>query len=283
MPPFAALPDHAIVGLGGPDATAFAHAQFANDVVGLPAGKWQWNAWLTPKGRVVAVFALIKRNDDDLLLIAPDYRDDSIVLALRRFVFRRKVSIDLRVDLHAGGVFAPPGQARCAQIDDQGGAIELDYGGSGAARTLRIAGDAVQEADGFEQRWRTCDLRHGLVRLDQSQREQWTPQQLALERLQAFSVRKGCYPGQEIVARTHFLGKAKRSLVLFQSDAPVAAGADVRAQDQASGTVVSAADGDAHLAVAVLPLERAPGPLQAGAVPLREIALLDGLERPVGT
>ena len=60
-------------------------------------------------------------------------------------------------------------------------------------------------------------MRHGLPRLPASQREQWTPQQLALDRLAAYSVKKGCYPGQEIVARTHFLGKAKRSLQCFSA------------------------------------------------------------------
>ena len=60
------------------------------------------------------------------------------------------------------------------------------------------------------------DLEHGLPRLPASQAEHWTPQQLSLERLGAFSVKKGCYPGQEIVARTHFLGKAKRGLALLE-------------------------------------------------------------------
>ena len=72
--PVFSLPDHALVTLEGPDAVAFAHAQFANDVAALAPGCWQWNAWLTPKGRVIAVFALItirgfkiaKRATDDL-------------------------------------------------------------------------------------------------------------------------------------------------------------------------------------------------------------------------
>ena len=63
---------------------------------------------------------------------------------------------------------------------------------------------------------------------------------LSLERLRAFSVKKGCYPGQEIVARTHFLGQAKRGLVLFEADAPVAVGSEVRDGERVLGTVVSA-------------------------------------------
>ncbi|HLM52486.1 MAG TPA: folate-binding protein [Pseudoxanthomonas sp.] len=278
-PAFAALPDHAVVSLSGADATAFAHAQFANDVARLAAGQWQWNAWLTPKGRVIATFALIKRSETELLLIVPDYRDDSLALSLQRFVFRRKVRIETRADLYPSGTFAAPLRAHFAQVEDRGDEIELDYGGSAEKRTLRIAGAAAPQTDGFAGRWRASDLRHGLVRLDESQREQWTPQQLALERLHAFSVKKGCYPGQEIVARTHFLGKAKRSLALLESDAPLAAGAEVCADDRGIGTVVSVAN-DGHLAAAVLPLEREAVALTTGAASLREIPLLDGLERP---
>ena len=53
---FFALDGHGVLALDGPDAAVFAQSQFANDVLALPAGQWQWNAWLTPKGRVLAVF-----------------------------------------------------------------------------------------------------------------------------------------------------------------------------------------------------------------------------------
>ncbi|HZF99229.1 MAG TPA: folate-binding protein [Pseudoxanthomonas sp.] len=267
--------------MSGADAVAFAHAQFANDVARLGAGQWQWNAWLTPKGRVTATFALIKRGETDLLLIVPDYRHDSLAISLQRFIFRRKVRIEARADLCPSGTFAAPFRAYSVRIDDRGEEIELDYGGSAERRTLRIAGAAAPQTDGFVERWRASDLRHGLVRLDPSQREQWTPQQLALERLHAFSVRKGCYPGQEIVARTHFLGKAKRSLALLESDTPIVAGAEVCAEGWTIGTVVSVANGG-HLAAAVLPLEREAMALTTGPASLREIAVLDGLERPGG-
>ena len=99
---------------------------------------------------------------------------------------------------------------------------------------------------------------------------------LSLDRLQAFSVKKGCYPGQEIVARTHFLGQAKRGLVLFEADAPVAVGGDVRDGERVLGSVVSAAG---QLALAVLPLDRESNALRVGDAALRERPLLGGLAR----
>ena len=89
-------------------------------------------------------------------------------------------------------------------------------------------------------------------------------------------MKKGCYPGQEIVARTHFLGQAKRGLVLLESDALIDVGAEVIGDGQAIGTVVSAMDG---LALAVLPLGREVDGLTAGGAVVRERPLLGGLAR----
>ena len=122
---------------------------------------------------------------------------------------------------------------------------------------------------------RKHDLRHGLPRLPESQREQWTPQQLSLDRLDAYSVRKGCYPGQEIVARTHFLGKAKRTLVLFESDAPLAPGSAVGDGARDIGEIICAQAGVPALALAVMPLEREPRALAAEGSARQEIPLLD--------
>jgi tRNA-modifying protein YgfZ len=277
-PLFFAVPDHAVVLLDGPDATAFAQAQFANDVVALAPGHWHWNAWLTPKGRVIALFALIKETDEKVLLVLPDYPAEQLVGQLQRFVFRRKLKIAARPDLPVTGAFCAPVSARNAQIGVVNDALELDLGADGGPRTLRVGGAMVASDDELAQRWRAFDLGHGLPRLAPAQREQWTPQQLSLDRLQAYSVKKGCYPGQEIVARTHFLGKAKRGLVLFQAGTPLPADAQVNDGDRDIGQIVSTA-ADGIIALAVLPLDREPLPLTCNDVGLREIPLQNGLAR----
>jgi hypothetical protein len=278
--PWFALSDHAVIALEGPDATAFAQAQFANEVVALASGYWQWNTWLTPKGRVIALFALLKLEQDRILLLSPDADADGLVSQLQRFVFRRKLKIATRDDLQISGAFREPDSARNARIGIEGDSIEIDYGDGDQGRTLRIAParEWPEHADA-RAHWKAFDLLHGLPRLPAEQREQWTPQQLSLERLQAFSVKKGCYPGQEIVARTHFLGKAKRGLVLFEASAAVAPGAEVADATRAVGSVVSASDSERHVALAVLSLEREVGVLNAGDIGLRELPLIDGLQR----
>jgi folate-binding protein YgfZ len=276
---FFAVPDYAAVALEGVDATAFAHAQFANDVTGLAPGHWHWNAWLTPKGRVIAVFALLKLAEDRLLLILLDHPADEFATQLRRFVFRRKLKIETLPDWHVSGALIEPEIASGAQIAQKDDGIELDFSGHGGARCLRIAASSTAPEPSSTQEWAAYDLRHGLPRLSAAQREQWTPQQLSLDRLQAYSVKKGCYPGQEIVARTHFLGKAKRGLALFEADTTVLPGAPVSDGSRDIGEIVSALPGDTPLALAVLPLDRPPGALNAGAIPLQEVALQGGLAR----
>lgn len=98
---------------------------------------------------------------------------------------------------------------------------------------------------------------------------------LSLNRLNAYSLKKGCYPGQEIVARTHYLGQAKRGLVRIAGDG-MHAGAEVRAGDRLLGTVVSCVDTEA---LAVLSTERPDAGWECGGQPCSELILLDGLSR----
>ncbi|WP_313139690.1 folate-binding protein [Stenotrophomonas sp.] len=277
------LPGHQLVSLQGGDAAAFAHAQFSSDVTALPLLHWQWSAWLNAKGRTLAVFQLLRLAEDHIMLVLADGDADAIASQLQRFVFRRKVKVQVRADLAVTGAFTALEAASGAAIAlAEGADWELDLGSDALPRTLRIgapdaaATEADAAADTFALAWRQADLRFGLPRLDASQREVWTPQQLGLDRLNGYSVKKGCYPGQEIVARTHFLGKAKRAVQLLHTAAAAQAGDTVQQDGAALGTLASVA---ADLALAVLPLETSDGELQVGGVAAQRVPLLDGLAR----
>ena len=276
-----ALPDQHVLTLCGRDATAFAQAQFMNEVAALAPGHWQWNGWLTPKGRVVVLFALLKLDTETLWLLLPDADPAAFAIQLQRFVFRSKVVIAARADLPVSGTFAMPMHAVGSSFaGDAVTWVELDFAGEGGERTLRIGGNAASQSPGEMGHWAAFDLAHGLPRLSESQSAQWTPQQLSLDRLRAYSVKKGCYPGQEIVARTHFLGQAKRGLALFDAAEAIAVGSEVRDGERALGPVVSAASGsEGHCLLAVLPLEREAAALHVDGIALRERALLGGLGR----
>jgi folate-binding protein YgfZ len=270
------LPGHAVLAIAGRDATAFAQAQFMNDVAALPDGHWQWNGWLTPKGRVIALFALLRFDAEKFWLVLPDVLSRDLAAKLQRYVFRSKVTLE-PMDMCSVGSFDAPYKATGASFAVfEEGEVELDMGGEGGPRRLQISYVPAPENEEAAARWNAADLAHGLPRLQGDQAGTWTPQQLSLERLRAFSVKKGCYPGQEIVARTHFLGQVKRGLALFTSAAPIEAGSEVRAGERAIGSIVCTA-GDS--ALAVMPLDAGDGPFSTGNRPCTRLPLLAGLAR----
>lgn len=282
--PVFALAGQRLLVLEGPDAVRFAHAQFMSDVAGLADGRWQWSGWLAPKGRVLALFALLRLDAQRVWLLLPDADPEALATRLRGFLFRSKVTIATRGDLAVSGAFVADAQAGGASIAMRDAdSVALDFGGDGGDRTLSItpAGTSIVEAGTVDtagnDAWRAFDLAHGLPRLGDEQVDRWTPQQLSLDRLRAYSVKKGCYPGQEIVARTHFLGQAKRGLVLLEGDSPLAPGGAVRAGETASGSVICTAG---SLALAVLPMERdAEAPITVDGAIVRPRPLQGGLER----
>jgi hypothetical protein len=210
--PFA-LPDVEVVCLEGIDALAFAQAQFASDVRELVIGRWAWSCWLNAQGRVIAVFALLRPSETQWLLVLPGVRGDEICTRLRRFVLRSKLSIS-RPGLLASGTFgsaAAPLAAAGGVLLAHDGGWELALGGAGDRR-LQLATQVVAPDAGLRERWRATDVLDAIPWLEGLAVEAWIPQALALQRLAAFSTRKGCYPGQEIVARTHFLGRNRRAL-----------------------------------------------------------------------
>ncbi len=290
-----ALAGHGLLALRGPDAVRFAHAQFMSDVTALPDGHWHWSGWLTPKGRVLALFALLRLDPQQLWLVLPDAGAGALADQLRRFVFRSKVAIEARPDLAVAGAFAADAQARGAVLAMRDAeSVALDMGGDGGPRSLVIAAatsaataagspetPAAADADAAGA-WRAFDLAHGLPRLDGSQVDRWTPQQLSLDRLRAYSVKKGCYPGQEIVARTHFLGQAKRGLRLLETAVPAAPGDAVLGIDGApAGEVVCTAPlpGGRHLVQVVAPLDAPADALSLHGHPAAPRTFQGGLAR----
>lgn len=271
------LPGHSILALQGVDAVAFAQGQFMNDVAALSDGMWQWNGWLTPKGRVIALFALLRLDAQTLWLLLPDIATTEIVPLLQRYVFRSKVVLK-GTNSSLAASFCAPLQAKGAAFtvleDDR---FELDMSGEGGPRRLLIGTAPVPQDLEAAGRWLQADVAHGLPRLPASQREQWTPQQLSLDRLRAFSVKKGCYPGQEIVARTHFLGQVKRGLSLYEAASSLVVGDDIVAnEDRSIGKIICTAG---SLALAVVPLNAPTEGLNSAGGTLKTMPLLGGLAR----
>lgn len=257
------LLESAVLELSGSDASHFAHNQLMSDVAALSDGGWQWSGWLSPKGRLVAFFACIRVDAQTLLLWLPAGGADELAARLQRFVFRSKVKLDADSGWQAVACFgepATPGE----------GDLRLDLPGDAAepSRQLLLTRQPHGEAVDAELvgRWRRADLRLGVPYISPglANSEQFVPQWLSLQRLDAFDLKKGCYPGQEIVARMHYLGQSKRAAyrLIGQGEPPAPMTRVVDTAGSTAGEVVWAqTDDNGWSALAVLATDRTSGSL----------------------
>lgn len=181
----------------GPDALAFAQSQFSNNVAALADGRWQFNAWLDAQGRVRALFHLARLDDQRLLLLLRGGRASTIVEELRRYVFRSRVVLSA----HATRPTSRGGAMPMFAVECANNTITLGCGDHG----MCIGG-------GDDDDWHLPQLREGWPWLPAGSSTTWLPPALSLYRLSAVALDKGCYPGQEIVARLHYRGGHKRHL-----------------------------------------------------------------------
>lgn len=222
-----ALPHFGVVKLIGVDAAGFGHSQFANDVKGLALGAWNWNACLTIQGRVSALFLTLRAADDQLLLVMPASERAGLVSQLLRYRLRSKIAITASDALRVGGacveraaadadLAGPIADGGVARASAAGWTIAL--GGAASRRLMIVPEDVPLRADNpGVHAWRRGDLIDAVPWIAAATRDRFTAHALGIEALGAISTRKGCYPGQEIVARTHFLGRNKRTLMRFES------------------------------------------------------------------
>lgn len=221
-----ALPLPQLLEISGADAVAFAHAQFSNDVNALAVGHWQWNAWLSAQGRVRFFFMLWRDAEDCLHLLLRGGDAEAMRAALARFMFRAKISLRVIVDAQACGCDETEAQAALGALPGndtlarRSGSTGLRLPGSNRRCLLLSAPGAASIAaassDEALECWRLDDIRAGLPELAPALEDQLLPQWLGLERLGTINVRKGCYPGQEVMARLHFKGGNKRGLYRIQ-------------------------------------------------------------------
>jgi len=292
------LAEGSVLELGGRDAGSFLQAQSMNDVAALADGHWQWNGCLSAKGRVLALFALLRIDATRFVLFLPDLPAADLAAHLRRYQFRARLEMLCRDELVPCGVLDDAatqwplrGNGAQAAASVSADSIALDFGGAQARQLLLRApagcatGCTPAAIADAQARWRRADLAHGLPRLGPAQHDQYTPQMLSLERLGAFSLTKGCYPGQEIVARTHYLGQSKRALQLLHVEGDAEPGAALESVDgdaapTAAGRVVStAADGEATLALAVASPLPPDAQLRVAGIAATTRPLLAGLAR----
>ena len=232
----------------GADALAFAQAQFASDLRELAIGRWQWSAWLDAQGRVRALLQLAHTGDQVLFALLRGGAGAALAQELGRYVLRARVHLTpQRAWLHARPLSGGDGgsallQATRLRLDAGSHVLDLDF--------------ADREPDpGSDDRnaGALAAVRAGHPWLPEAALGELLPPALSLLRLQAVSLGKGCYPGQELVARLHYRGGHKRRLARVRLAAPQPPGTLALVAEQSVLLLNGAADGPGWEALAVLP------------------------------
>ncbi len=300
----ALLTDLGLLGVHGPDARNFLHSQLTNDVEHLGAGEARWFGYCSPKGRLLATSAGWA-DEDGVLLTVPRGQSDALRKRLAMYVLRAKARVTNRSDelvlIGVGGSAAPAALQRIGlqlatpMLVSRGGersesgarcAVTLppiEIGGRPCSRALLcVARDDVAQVwaalsatlvPASTPFWRWTEVRAGIPRLTAGAVEQFVPQMINFELVDGVNFKKGCYPGQEIVARSQYLGKLKRRMFAAHLDgAEPAPGSDVIGSDgQACGQIVLGAPapgGGTDLLFESQTAAVAAGGLSAGGTPL---------------
>ncbi|MDR3418167.1 MAG: hypothetical protein P4L83_18495 [Nevskia sp.] len=286
----------------GAEADTFLQNQLSNDLRQLVPAHVQLATYNSPKGRVLDLFAL--RRDGDAIVL--EARRDTLPATLKRlrmFVLRAKVTLEeaagycalglagpQAAELLAGAGLPVPAQDwDCAAAGDlavirRPGTVERYTVHAGAERLRTLWPALAQQAVPVgTAAWRLLDILAGLPSIRPATADHFVAQMLNLDRLGAISFSKGCYPGQEIVARMHYLGNLKRRMFRAHTAAAgVVPGSQLYAaggDGQAVGEVVDAApctEGTALLAV--LQLGQSGAILRLGNPEGAMLELMDGPE-----
>jgi folate-binding protein YgfZ len=231
----ALLPFLGVLRFYGDDAARFLQGQVTHDTRLLADGRTLLAACNTPQGRVIALLRL-KQTEDAVYALLPADLLEHVASRLRRFVLRARVDVQIAADLQVAWVGGQPfsdtlavesyDATRTLSAIPQAGATEVvsfDYGpdrqvvaAPGAALRAITGLSLARSLPGIEDEWWAADIAAGMPQVFRASTEQFVPQMLNLDRLDGISFDKGCYTGQEIVARTQHLGRIKRRTLRYR-------------------------------------------------------------------
>ena len=249
------LTDLGVISAVGGEAGIFLQGQLTQDILGMNHTDARLAAFCNPKGRMQASFVVFRRNLDEILLLCSRDLVAVTVKRLSMFVMRAKVKINDVSDTFAlygaagstvqflAGHSASP----WSKVDVADTSIVVLYPGAGTQRAI-WCGPADSPAPAGEllemETWKWLEVQSGIAMVTQPIFEAFVPQMLNYESVDGVNFKKGCYPGQEIVARSQFRGTLKRRAYLVHADAVLAVGQDVfhlQDTDQPCGMIAAAA------------------------------------------
>jgi tRNA-modifying protein YgfZ len=239
LPVSGALPlaDWGLIRAQGAEARSFLHGQLTQDVNTLQPGTARLAGYCTAKGRLLATFVMWAEGDDTVLLACSADVLPAVLKRLRMFVLRAKCKLD---DVSAEPAWAPvhglvgtaagTGLPWSVGASSGGTCVTLPpalAGGLPVARALQFGATAPAAPPLDAELWQGLEAASGVPRIVAATVEQFVPQMVNLELVGGVNFQKGCYPGQEIVARSQYRGTLKRRGVLVQGPVPMTPGQEV--------------------------------------------------------
>ncbi|MET3108321.1 folate-binding protein YgfZ [Oxalobacteraceae bacterium GrIS 2.11] len=264
---FAQLSQFALITASGADAAGFLHSQLTSDIKSLEADHASLAGLCSPKGRLLATM-LVWKNNDTITIEVPLELQESLQKRLQMYVMRAKVVLEnVTAAQSVFGIFGAAAVQQLAQwfpivpahphelISNEAGALlrVADVEGMERYQWITSKEFAAQIETKLaalltrvpENAWAMSEIHAGIPHVTLATQEKFVPQMINYELIGGVNFKKGCYPGQEIVARTHYLGKQKRRTVLAHIPSnSVASGMEVFASsdlEQPCGMVVNAA------------------------------------------
>jgi tRNA-modifying protein YgfZ len=275
----APLGELAVIRARGADAGSFLQGQLTQDVLLMKPLDVRLAAWCSAKGRMLASFYVIKLSSEEFLLILSSDLLATTLKRLKMFVLRAKceladITAEVSVEgllgenalnvLNAINLVANSSRGMCGKGSFDSEMIvclppgELQAGA--VPRALRIRPAAASAAPDAAQlaMWNALEISTGIARLSAAVSEAFVPQMLNYESVGGVNFKKGCYPGQEVVARSQFRGSLKRRAYIATSAEPVQAGQEVfdsRESDQPCGQIAQAAASPAGGYIAIISMQ----------------------------
>lgn len=237
------LDDWGVIRASGADAAKFLHSQLSNDFALLDTRHARLAAFCNAQGRMLASFIGCKRSDGEVWLACRADLLPSTLKRLQMFVLRSQAQ--LADASEALAVFGLAGEAAHRALGDAGADAPWEKRDAAEACVIRLADAAGQprwlwigpapQARALEDalpaidpdRWRWLEVTSGIASVSAATSGQFVPQMLNYELVGGVDFKKGCYPGQEVVARSQYLGKLKRRAYLLHADAPMHAAQEV--------------------------------------------------------
>ncbi|MDH4449598.1 MAG: folate-binding protein [Rhodoferax sp.] len=277
-----------VIRIQGEDAAKFIHGQVTQDFALLGPDQARLAAYCTPQGRVLATFVGCKTPEGDVLLVCPKDVMSAIIRRLSMFVLHAKARLSDATDafglwglcghgVSAGDAGSPP----WSRHDTPAGTLIQLYPACGTSRTLLISPASAPPPAGPSMdlaHWQWGEVHSGIASVGADTSGAYVPQTLNYESVGGISFKKGCYPGQEVVARSQFRGTLKRRAFVAHCPTPMTPGQEILAHadaDQVAGTVVQSAarPGGGYDAIVALQVASQNAPLSCQGSPLTLLPL----------